>query len=232
MSINLLSNTGTQALASYQAYAPYMSTLNNVMSFNSASIFNTSAGLPGRETTSSSDYSPYHAFQRYGSTGLNLNGPVPYNGATSKSLDIDYSGNGTSIIGNFYTSIQSVALGEYAPTSIAEQRLNYHLPVNQQSKPGATLTPVTKYLGLTSSIYTNDTNFNNAINSSRNVFGTEYAPENKYTGFSYEYMNDAIDSISKNYTYSQYQQNQRNKEFRAALEQYYTQGGKNVSVMA
>lgn len=199
MSMNLLSNAGTQSLANYFNYGyvdkytgqfnSNYSTLASYSSYTASSIFDNFSGIQcASYGSASSSTSPYHCVEKYGDTGLNLNGPVPYNGSTSRSFEVDYSGNGSSIIGNFMTSLQNVALGEYAPTSIAEQRINYHLPISMQHKPGTTINPTMKYLGLTSSRYAanslNDTKFNNAIASSYNVFNVNSPTTSFDTNFS------------------------------------------------
>ena len=74
---------------------------------------------------------------------------------------------GSSLMGNFLTSIQDVSLGEYAPTSVFEQRLNYTIPYEQQAKAGSMLGSTTNFFN-TDAVVKNQTSVTNY-----NVFGTD-----------------------------------------------------------
>ena len=126
MSVNatfgLLSGTGTQALQNFMSNSTYTTALNNVSGYNSytgknhgfntGSIFSNSVG---NETTSSL------------MSNMQLTGMQP-----GKSSSIfSQGGFGTSLVGNYYNSINNVALGQGAPTSVFEQRLAYSMGLSE-----------------------------------------------------------------------------------------------------
>ena len=179
---NLLSSAGTQALAAYQSSEHYsnlsgISTKNTYTNancgFNSGSIFNNSSGIQG--AYNSGYYGKYSGdttnYWQLGDDGLNRNGAISRYLTTRSAIpssEKDYvkGDYGASLIGNYCTSIQSVALGQYAPTSVFEQRLNYHLDYADQNKPGA-------FLGSSSNYFNTDSVANNkSPNSNYNVFAT------------------------------------------------------------
>ena len=174
---NLLSSAGSQALAAYQKTENYsnltgISTKNTYTNsnagFDTGSIFSNSSGIQGSYYTT--DYSASNYWQ-LGDDGLNRNGAVSRYHTTlsaipTSSKDYTKSPYGASLIGNYCTSIQSVALGQYAPTSVFEQRLNYHLNYADQNKPGA-------FLGSSINYFDADSVANNkSPNSNYNVFAT------------------------------------------------------------
>ncbi len=84
------------------------------------------------------------AWQPTGSDGLNRRGAITRyqtnrNSVSTAPNPFLNGSAGSSVMANFYASIQSVSLGQYAPTSVFEQRLNYHLDYADQRKPGESL---------------------------------------------------------------------------------------------
>ncbi|MDD3593158.1 MAG: hypothetical protein PHX18_00850 [Candidatus Gastranaerophilales bacterium] len=80
-----------------------------------------------------------NTYTQSGKDGLNRNGAIQNNyEPVMPATDNPFAGKsfGSSLIDNFYTSIQNVALGDYAPTSILEQRQNYYKAFEDQAKPG------------------------------------------------------------------------------------------------
>jgi len=183
--MNLLSNAGTEALSSLQSskssILSTVSTKNTATGtytgFNSSSIFSTSSGLSDSYGSSYSS-SPYSGnttglenYWQLGNDGLNRRGAVdPYltklSAIPTSEKDYLKSDYGSSLSGNYCTSLQSVALGQYAPTSVFEQRLNYHLDYEDQRKPGQLSNSSSNYFNTDSVAY------NTSNTSNYNVFGT------------------------------------------------------------
>ena len=173
---NLLSNSGTNALKNYlntsttNSYTKQTQTYTSILSgitggFDSGSIFSNSSGI--QQNSSYSNTYNGNSWQT-GNDGLNRRGAVNTNTSTVPQTDNPYAGGvyGSSIVGNYYTSIQSVALGQYAPTSVFEQRLNYHLDYSEQNKPGSMLGDYSNYFNVDSVAY------NTSLSSGYNIFGT------------------------------------------------------------
>ncbi len=125
MSINatfgLLSSTGTQSLQAVGSNKTYAAALQNVSGYNSYtgqnhgfainSIFSNSAGNDA-----------YKAFE--------LTGMIP---GMSSSL-YSKGGFGSSLVGNYYTSLNNVGLGQGTPSTIFEQRLAYSMGLPEVPK--------------------------------------------------------------------------------------------------
>ena len=122
MSVNatfgLLSSTGMQSLQAFSNNSAYVTALGTVSGYNSAtgknhgfntqSIFTTSAGTD--------------AFSSFELTGM-----LP--GKSSST----YSGGGfgSSLVGNYLTSLNNVGLGQGAASTIFEQRLAYSMGLSE-----------------------------------------------------------------------------------------------------
>jgi len=180
---------------SYQSYTDILNGISiknsytgEYCGFNMASIFSSSTGTSNSTAYSStgtysnlysnsysSSYSNGSSYTANlsGNDGLNRRGALSWNSSSIPTKSSSWlTGNyGSSFIGNMYTSLQTSALGNYSPTSVFEQRLNYHLDYADQKKPGETLGLTKSYLGLTSSSKTSSS-YDNAIASSYNVFAS------------------------------------------------------------
>jgi len=191
---NLLSNAGTNALRNFYngysstankytgKYDSNLSVLQSISTSNSylnqntgfavSSIFSNSSGI---EQNSSYSNTCCNSSWQTGNDGLNRRGALSLRSSTVPLTDNPYPNGkyGSSIVGNYYTSIQNVALGQYAPTSVFEQRLNYHLDFDEQRKPGSMLGNFTNYFDV-------DSVANNANNvTGYNVFSS--ASKTSYT---------------------------------------------------
>ena len=185
---SLLSNSGTQSLANFQntyqqnaytgQYQSYTDILGGVSTADaygnyhgfSSSIFSNSSGIQQQGGFSSS-YGG-NSWQS-GKDGLNRRGAVDRmwaNSATIPTSSNPYpnAAYGSSIVDNYLTSIQSVALGQHAPTSVFEQRLNYHMDYGQQNKPGSMFGNFSNYMNI-DAVYDNATNPNSGYNYSSNL---------------------------------------------------------------
>jgi len=182
--MNLLSNAGSLAMNNFyngssyntetKQYQSNLSVLNGISTknsytneytgFNCNSIFNNSSGIQG--SGSSCAYNP--TFGLSGNDGLNRNKPYSTISTTIPTSVSQYADGqyGSSLMGNFLTSLQSVALGQYAPTSVFEQRLNYTLPFDQQNKPGSMLGDYSNYFN------TDSVAKNKNSTTGYNVFGS------------------------------------------------------------
>jgi len=187
---NLLSGAGTQALNAFQQNAEHQKNLAGISTYNSytkanhgfygQSIFSNSSGITNSRYNSgyygnfSGDTTNYW---QLGNDGLNRGGAVSRYLTTRVSLptsEKDYARGsfGSSLIGNFCTSIQDVALGQNAPTSVFEQRLNYHLDFKDQNKAG-------DFLGSSVNYFNTESVANNqSPNSNYNVFATNTSTGN------------------------------------------------------
>ena len=178
---NLLSNTGTNALNNFYngtysqknkytgVYDSNLSILSGISTKNSytntytgfatSSIFANSSGIAQNNSFISTCNC---GSMETGSDGLNRRGALNIKSSAIPKTDNPYAnGNyGASIVGNYFTSIQNVALGQYAPTSVFEQRLNYHLDYSDQKKPGSML-----------GVYTNYFDIDSVSNNANNVTG-------------------------------------------------------------
>lgn len=185
---SLLSSSGTQSLTNYQntyqqnaytgEYQSYMDVLGGISTADaygnyhgfSSSIFTNSSGIQ-QQQRSSSLYGSNN--WQSGKDGINRRGAVDRQWANSATIPTSENpyGNGAfgaSIIDNYFTSIQSVSMGQYAPTSVFEQRLNYHMSYDQQNKPGSMLGNYSNYMNI-DSVYTNATDKNSGYNYSSNL---------------------------------------------------------------
>ena len=157
----LLSSAGTQALQQFQSATSTNKytgqTVNNLGILNSidggfanTSIFSNNASVTANYGNSSN----YLGLTSHNYTAKTLDaGMLP--GGTSCSWDAKISTfqrNGSSVIGNYYNSISNVALGQDAPTSVFEQRLN--LAGIQTNKPGSMLGNFNNYYDVDTSGYT------------------------------------------------------------------------------
>jgi len=191
-SLNNFYNNSTQWNKYTNSYQSNVDILKGISTYNSAtnsytgfsmSIFSNSSGI-GRSSFSS-NYSSYNnptinkngynsTFGRTGNDGLNYNRPYATSQTTIPTSVTQYGNGkyGSSLMGNFITSIQHVGLGQYAPTSVFEQRLNYTLPYEQQAKPGSRL-------GDTSDFFNTDSVAKNQNSTTGyNVFSTNQSTGN------------------------------------------------------
>ena len=189
----LLSSAGTQALQTFQSNQSNMYYLGTVATensytkqtngFDNKSIFANSSGVDSSYSGNgalSGNFNTSYASNPYrGSDGLNRRGAISY--YDTRGCSIPRSVNeyqngvyGSSLMGNYLTSIQSVALGQYAPTSVFEQRLNYHLDYADQRKPGSMLGNYSNYFD------TESVANNKSQTSNYNVYSTSSAKSNSF----------------------------------------------------
>ena len=197
--MNLLSSAGTRALNNFyngvnQQGQSNLSVLQNMSVYNSytgknhgfnMSIFNNQSGIGSSQlqgggssygTSFGTQLFNRNSYGRTGNDGLNRNGAYS-TPSTTIPTSVKQYGNGqygSSLMGNFMTSIQHVAVGQYPPTSVFEQRLNYTLNYDQQAKPGS-------MLGNYSNFFNTDSVANNQNSTTGyNVFGTSTASNNSF----------------------------------------------------
>lgn len=194
----LLSSAGTQALQSMQSNNDamyYLGTVNTDNSytgqsakFNNQSIFTNSSGISSEYTSGGYnnfgqvDYNSYTNPAYRGRDGLNRRGAISGYDTRRSAIPTNegqYANAlyGSSLMGNYMVSIQNVALGQYAPTSVFEQRLNYHLDYADQNKPGSMLGNYSNYCNVDSvaNNQSSSSNYNTYSSSSSktgNSFGS------------------------------------------------------------